>query len=232
MNVETVSRLSLSISNWILYPVFTLLVFTPWSGQLDQRVTQFFFTDGHFISSALLDFIYQYGLYPAWIVVLGSLFIFILTFFNCYFKKWRQIALYFILILTIGSGLIIHVLLKDHWGRPRPKQVIEYGGQQPFRPYYLPKFTRQIEPSKSFPCGHCSMGFYFFGLALVGKLYKSRLIYYFGLTLAWGLGGMLSFVRIAQGGHFFSDVVVSGLIMWWTAWGLCHFMFKERQDES
>ena len=122
-----------------------------------------------------------------------------------------------LLSLALGAGLIAHTLLKDRWGRPRPRQVAEFGGHQQFRPYYLPNFFHQPEPSKSFPCGHCTMGFYFFAVALVCQRQGWRWGAIFSYFLAFFLGILLGVTRMAQGGHFFSDILVSALLMWWVA---------------
>lgn len=76
------------------------------------------------------------------------------------------------------------------------------------------------------------MGFYFFALALLGICYRRRDLYWLGLGLAWGLGGLLSLARIAQGGHFFSDTMASALIMWLTAWGLAYFLLAQTESED
>jgi len=102
--------------------------------------------------------------------------------------------------------------------RPRPKQVIEFGGIQEFRPFYQPNFFHQPEPSKSFTCGHCTMGFYFFALALVVRRLNYRKTFWITLMFAFALGIALSLARIGQGGHFFSDTLISALIMWLTAY--------------
>lgn len=199
--------------------------FTPW---LDLAISHYFY-DGSFQSGFWLDFIYNYAIIPAWVMVMMSVILLIGSSWIPKWKTWRGDAAVLVLTLAIGSGLIVHLALKDHWGRPRPKQVIEFGGHQPFRPYYEPNFFHQPEPSKSFPCGHCTMGFYFFALALLGRRYQSRKIYYLGMTLAWGLGLLLGITRIAQGGHFFSDVLISALIMWYIALLLTQI---QTQDES
>jgi lipid A 4'-phosphatase len=197
-----------------LWFVLALALMTPFSGPLDLYVSRLFFTNGHFASGPFYDFVYHYALYPGWIIIAISLLTLVASPFYRGLKNWRKPAAYLILTLALGSGLFVHAIFKDHWGRPRPRQVVEFGGSQPFRAYYQPHFTNQPEPSKSFPCGHCSMGFYFFAIALLGMHEGKRSIYIFGMLAASFLGGVLGFVRIAQGGHFLSDVIVSGLIMW------------------
>ena len=152
---------------------------------------------------------------------------------SCFISSWKRLSaptLVMALTLLIGSGIIVHVILKDHWGRPRPKQIVQFGGQQQYRPYYLPDLFTKKEPSKSFPCGHCSTGFYFFCLAFIGWKEKMPYLLWGGLFFALLLGGLLSVARIAQGGHFFSDVLVSALIMWFTAAWCTSFVYGKKKS--
>lgn len=204
-----------------LWPLVFMAVITPFTPTLDLAITRHVFESSQppgFHSSPFDTFMYNYGLIPGQLLFAFSG---IMLFLSSFFKRWRRwysASLILVLTLAIGSGLIIHGVLKDHWGRPRPKQVTEFGGTQPFRPYYKPNFFSQPEPSKSLACGHCSMGFYFFALALVGRLYRKHWLALGGFALALGLGIALSVARIQQGGHFFSDTLISALIMWLTAY--------------
>lgn len=216
----------------VILPIFLWIAFTPWSAALDLKTTHAFYDSGIFVSHPFLDWLYAYGLYPAWILMGLAFLGFLVSFFKSYYS-WRTPCLYLLLTFAIGGGIVINGILKDHWGRPRPKQSIEFGGKQPFRAYYEPNLGKQPEPSKSFSSGHASSGFYFFALAILGAIYQSRLLYWIGFSLAWGLGILLSVARIAQGGHFLSDTLASALIMWLTAWGLAYYFFavKERHKK-
>lgn len=201
-----------------LIPLVILALATPWSESLDLAISRFFFHQTHFISSGHLDRIFFYGLFPAWTLCILALIGWSCSYF---FQSWRFLkapCAVLILTLAIGSGLLIHVVFKEHWGRPRPKQIQEFGGEQVFLPYYQPNFS-PIQPSKSFPSGHTSMGFYFFSLIWIGICYGSRRLIWSGLFLSVLCGGILSYGRLAQGGHFFTDILVSALLMWWTALG-------------
>lgn len=216
----------------LFIPLLLWILFTPLSAGWDVEISHFFYQEGKFQSNPFWNWIYIYALWPAWILAFGALIGFLLSFCHKY-TSWRAPCIYLLLTFGIGSGCIIHAVLKDHWGRPRPRQVIEYGGTQPFRPYYNPNFT-QPEPSKSFACGHASLGYYFFALAFLGKIFQSRSIFWGGVVTAWSLGILLSITRIAQGGHFLSDTIASALIMWLTAWGLAYWLLKghcKRSDE-
>ncbi len=199
---------------WWLLPIALLLLFTPFSPTLDLAVARYFFNRGHFVSTPFDDFIFSYAVYPAFAVGFAALGLLLLSIFSPSFKKWRAPCGVLVLSMALGAGLMVHTLLKDRWGRPRPRQIEEFGGRQAFRPFYSPNFFHQIEPSKSFPCGHCTMGFYFFALALVCKRQGWRWGALFSFAVALSLGVLLGVVRMMQGGHFLSDVLVSALIMW------------------
>lgn len=62
------------------------------------------------------------------------------------------------------------------------------------------------------------MGFYFFSLALVARRLNYNKTFWIALALALSLGILLSLARIAQGGHFVSDTLVSALVMWLSAY--------------
>lgn len=219
------SLYSFSFIKGVLIPLFLLIIFTPFSAALDLKSSSFFFHVGTFPSNPFWNWLYVYGTWPAWIMVGCSLVGLIASYAKKSLASWRIPCIYLLLVYAVGAGLFVHAIFKDHWGRPRPKQTIEFGGTQPFRAYYQPHFMNAAEPSKSFPCGHASTGFYFFALGLLGAIGRSRLIYWVGMCMSWGLGTLLSIARIAQGGHFLSDTVAAALIMWLTAWFLAYLMF-------
>lgn len=221
----------LSFLKGIFFPLLLWLLFTPLSPWIDKKIAYYFYNESSFQTNSLWNAVYFYGIWPAWVAIFFATLALIYSFFSVN-KRLLKPALFLLLTLAVGSGLIIHGILKDHWGRPRPKQVIEFGGHQPFRPYYDNNIGHQPEPSKSFPSGHASMGFYFFTFILLGNFYKSRWLYWTGMILSWGLGILLSLTRIAQGGHFFSDTLASALIMWLTAWTFYYILFGSMEDHE
>jgi len=112
--------------------------------------------------------------------------------------------------MIVGPGLIVNSLLKDNWGRPRPRDIVEFGGRHQ---YEAPLRIDPASGGKSFPCGHATMGFYFFAPAFVLMLKRrkwGRALWVFGLL--YGL--LIGWVRVVQGGHFVSDVIFSGGIVY------------------
>ena len=138
-------------------------------------------------------------------------------------RHWRMRAvhwLYLLLCLGVGPGLVTNTLLKDQWGRARPAQIVEFGGDKTFTPPLLP--TNQCVRNCSFVSGEAaSMFAVFYAAALIvphGSL--PTMIAGTIVGLAAGL------VRMAQGGHFLSDVVFAGVLMALVASGLHRIVFR------
>lgn len=220
---------------WI-FPCLLVALLAPAFTHIDLSAAQTFYEMGkstgqEFYNTTFFRFLYRFGPWPALIVFFLAVFVLIGSLFIPRLKGYRKPAFCLFFTMALGSGLLVHAVFKDHWGRPRPKQVIEFGGNQQFRPFYEPNIFGKTEPTKSFPCGHCSTGFYFFSLALILRRigeYRYAVIT-FAATILWG--SLIGLARMAQGGHFFSDVVFAGLIMWLTAL-LCDWYFYTRRVSS
>lgn len=154
-----------------------------------------------------MKWLYLYGVLPALICGIVASIVAILGFSIPWLRPFRRISLYFFLVLALGSGLIANALLKQYWGRPRPSQVLKFGGTQNFEPSL---WYDALSTGHSFPSGHATMGFYFFSLALL----LNGQARFAAFALALGFGSILGFSRITYGGHFFTDVLWSGIIMW------------------
>lgn len=124
-------------------------------------------------------------------------------------KQW----VFLILALLIGPGILVHLVVKENWDRPRPRSVQEFGGQKDFIPAFIPAAMIADQPgnNKSFVSGHAAMGFYLMVLAWV---FRRRSWFYAGLAM----GSVVSFGRLLQGGHFASDLIFAGY--------LCYFSYR------
>jgi membrane-associated PAP2 superfamily phosphatase len=215
-------------------PIICMAILAPFSSWLDLKISHAFYTwenANSFVNNTFTDFIYNYAFWPGLGLASCATAVWILSWAVPSWKQWRSHALFLLIPAILGAWVIVHLVLKDHWGRPRPKQIIAFGGAQPFRPFYVPNLLAQPEPSKSFPCGHCTMGFYFFVAGLLGRRLKVRWLFWGGISLAVVLGSLLGITRIAQGGHFLSDVLISALILWLTTL-LCEVWIYERADPT
>jgi membrane-associated PAP2 superfamily phosphatase len=117
-------------------------------------------------------------------------------------------ALFLIVTLAIGPGLLTNTVLKDHWGRARPIDVTEFGGAGHFTPWWDPRGA--CPNNCSFVAGEPAGAFWTLAPAALAPP-QWRLIAYGG-ALAFGSG--IGVLRIAGGGHFFTDVVFAGVFMY------------------
>ena len=154
-------------------------------------------------------FLYHFGTLPAILLAISAVIAFVLSFRSEKMLPWRKVSAYLVLCMAIGPGIIVNLTFKDHFGRPRPREVIEFGGEQPHERVWMFDASVPGNPGKSFPCGHCSMGFYFFAVALVlGGIRRRWAWIAFWLALISGI--LIGLARVTQGGHFLSDVIWAG----------------------
>ncbi len=112
---------------------------------------------------------------------------------------------YLFVVLILGAGLVVNVIFKDNFGRARPRDIAEFGGSKQFTPAFV--VSDQCDTNCSFSSGEGAAGF--FSLALALALSRRRAV----LLAALGVGGLVSFLRVAAGAHFFSDTIVSFFVM-------------------
>lgn len=174
---------------------------------------------GGFSQAPWVLFMYRYGVLLCWPFALAALTILVGSSVYPRWKRWRFVALAYLLTMAIGPGLLVHEVFKDSWNRPRPLQTENFMGPYPFRPLYAPDFSpSDQEPRRSFPSGHASGGFVFFSLYFSGRRYGYRVLAVGGLLLGLFWGGALGFARMAQGGHYLSDIVTTGILVLLVAW--------------
>ena len=194
---------------------FLLISLTVFSEEIDLFLSlKFFDVKGYFAENSFTKFMYTWGILPGQILISSSFILFLFSFCS---KKCRHLKLdagYIFISIFLGAVILVHGLGKDHINRPRPRQVTQFGGEHSFRPFYQPKITYTPSKFKSFPCGHCTMGFCFFSIAYFFKQKEKERYFTASLYIATFYGSLIGVVRIAQGGHFLTDVIFSGVIMW------------------
>jgi lipid A 4'-phosphatase len=122
-------------------------------------------------------------------------------------KSWisTRAAIFLIATLAFAPGLLVNVLLKNHWDRPRPVAVTEFGGSERFVPWWDPR--GQCRKNCSFVSGETSSAFWTLAPAALAPAPWRFLAY--ASAIAFGVG--MAVARMAMGGHFFTDVVFAGL---------------------
>jgi lipid A 4'-phosphatase len=114
---------------------------------------------------------------------------------------------------VLGPVLVVDQGLKEYSGRARPFNVEQFGGSQQFTPVLVP--SQACRKNCSFVSGHVAAASFFIAFGWLGSARTRR---------RWLLGGtafavFMGLARMAQGGHFLSDVVLAYFTVYWVLWG-------------
>ncbi len=194
----------------ILFAAVALLFFL--APGIDLAVTDLFWDParGFFLNDAWWERV-LYGSIP-WVVgiaVLGSLAVLVPRLARRLpLGRGGRVAILLLAVMAIGPGLTVNAILKDHWGRARPRDVAEFGGERRFTA--APVIAHQCGRNCSFSAGHPSAAF---ALAALAYGFTDRRRRRTAFAAAIGFGTLVGLARIVEGGHFLSDVVYSGFIV-------------------
>ena len=197
---------------WLLL-LACVLLFLVWP-ELDLIVTRYFFDplNQEFPANALPWVKWVYDDTPVINQWLGLLML------SAVLLQWirpgwpglraRRSMCAWLLVVCIGLGFTVDWVLKDHFGRPHPYQTHVFTGDQDFVPAF--HYRPLCEVNCSFVSGHAAGGFVWMAWGRWGWRRRRQ---------AWLLAGVAagSFIgaaRVMQGGHFLSDVVFSGWVIW------------------
>lgn len=112
-------------------------------------------------------------------------------------------VLFLLWSLALGPGLLVNVILKDHWGRPRPSMVTAFGGGSPYVPVW--QVSDFCARNCSFVAGEPATAAWLVGFAFLLPI-RWRVP---GIVAAAVYALLIGLNRIAFGGHFLSDVLLS-----------------------
>ena len=172
--------------------------------------------------------LYRFGEYPAFAMGAVAALSLVAGFLLPPLARYRRRALFLVLLLVIAPGLLTNSLFKDHWGRPRPRQLDMFGGtmafHEPWQPGPAPK-------NASFPAGHPTVAFYLSAPYFVLRRSHRR------QGLIWLSGGILygivmGMARVIQGGHFVTDVIWSAGFVFLSALVLASLLRPDEESET
>jgi membrane-associated PAP2 superfamily phosphatase len=103
--------------------------------------------------------------------------------------------------LLLGPGLLVNIIMKSHWGRPRPAELIQFGGSLHYVDWWNP--SGACITNCSFMAGEPASAAWLFGPALLAPA-RWRGI---AVAAATMFTFIISLMRIAAGGHFLTDVL-------------------------
>jgi lipid A 4'-phosphatase len=131
--------------------------------------------------------------------------------------------------LALGPGVLVNVILKDHWGRSRPIDITQLGGAERYVRWWDPR--GDCPNNCSFVSGDVSGAFWTLAPAALTPPAWRPVAY--GAALA--LGSVMSAFRVMAGGHFVSDVVFAGVFTFlviWLAYSLIYRWPRTRLSDA
>ena len=221
--MQSISLKKVLLTNTFFFAFFVLLFFL--FPNLDIHFSKLFFYEEKFISekhifiknlrSFLKDFMIVISVFSLLLIVACMIFkkkkkVFFLK------SRTKLILLGFIVGPVIGCGLIANFYFKDNWGRARPINIQEFGGDKIYaKPFII---SDQCKKNCSWIGGEASAAFSF----ITGTIILKNPIYLI-INLIFGI--VVSLCRIAMGGHFLSDNIFAMIFMIYLAILYKYFVF-------
>jgi lipid A 4'-phosphatase len=121
-------------------------------------------------------------------------------------------ATFLLVTIILSAGILTNLTFKSYWGRPRPIVVTEFNGPQEFVPWWDPRGN--CARNCSFFSGEGATAFWTYAPAALAPPAWRPLAY----VAATVFGITTSGLRMAFGGHFFTDVAIAGLVTFFVIW--------------
>jgi len=217
---------------WLGAVVAAAAVFALWPG-IDRWVTALFFRDGAFPLADLAALnLLRHALWDL------SIAVFLAALLLALWTAWRgpvagiglRVWVFVTGLYLLGPGLLVNGLLKNNWGRARPAQVTDFGGQADFTPFW--QIADQCQSNCSFVSGEGSAA-----VALAISVFVIVAAMRPSLPAAWrrtiqalavlaAAAGL--FQRLATGRHFLSDTVFAALFVIGIALALDRLLLRRK----
>ena len=130
--------------------------------------------------------------------------------------------IFLVVTLFLSAGVLTNLTFKSYWGRPRPVVVTQFNGDQPFVPWWDPRGS--CGRNCSFFSGEGATAFWTYAPAALTPPAWRPLAY----TAATLFGVVTSVLRMAFGGHFFTDVAAAGLVTFLVVWLVHGYIYRWR----
>jgi lipid A 4'-phosphatase len=180
-----------------------------WRPDFDLAAAHEFYARGAFIGRGAIG---DAARFLGWIIPFGTLLLATLGWIGRraglpwpWLPMGRTIV-FLVLSMALGPGLLVNVALKDHWHRPRPVQITDFGGHLTFRPWY--RTDGACNRNCSFVSGEASSATWMLAPALVVPPPLQAGAIAGAIVFGIAVGGL----RMAFGGHFLSDTLLSILL--------------------
>lgn len=136
-------------------------------------------------------------------------------------------AIIFLLVsIILSAGILTNLTFKSHWARPRPVMVTQFNGPWEFKAWWDPRGA--CPKNCSFFSGESATAFWAYAPAALAPP-AWRPLAYVGATV---FGIVTSVLRMAFGGHFFTDVTIAGLVTFLVIWLLYNGLYRWRSTRT
>ena len=194
--------------------------------ELDLKVTSWFYDEASrsfpLKSSALAAIVRNGAMVIAWAFALPAIFAFSVKLARPdrpLLMSGRAIV-FLLLTLVLSAGVLTNLTFKSYWGRPRPVAVTQYNGDKAFVPWWDPRGA--CARNCSFFSGEGATAFWTYAPAALAPP-PWRAAAYAAATV---FGVTTSLLRIAFGGHFFTDVAIAGLVTFLVIWLAYGYIYR------
>ncbi len=187
-------------------------------------------------ASAWAAFVRDAAMWITWAMVIPALGALAL-------KMWRpdrpllisgRAILFLLTTLVLSSVVLSNVVFKSYWGRPRPVVVTQFNTGEFNRLAFVPWWDPRGGCARncSFFSGEGSAAFWAVAPAALAPPAFRPLAY----VAAMAFGTATGVMRMAFGGHFFTDIAAAGIVTFlvvWLSYGLLYRWPKTRiSDEA
>lgn len=177
--------------------------------RLDLAVTRLFYTPGSgFETRAALELLREAATLTEWMLALAVTLPLLakLAFPEMRLLVPPRVTLFVLLAFALGPGLVVNGILKEFWGRARPRTLLEFGGDAVFSRAWA--IAGECERNCSFVSGEAAGTFCLLAVAfIVGPRVRPYVI---AAVLAFAAA--VSTARLTVGAHFLSDIVIAWLL--------------------
>jgi lipid A 4'-phosphatase len=129
-------------------------------------------------------------------------------------------VVFLLLTLLLSAGVLTNLSFKSYWGRPRPVTVTQFNGDQAFVAWWDPRGT--CGRNCSFFSGEGATAFWAYAPAALAPPPWRPLAY--GAATVFGV--TTSLLRMAFGGHFFTDVAIAGIVTFLVIWLAYGYIYR------
>src|SRR6266849_3586934 len=131
-----------------------------------------------------------------------------------------RVIVFLLVTIILSAGVLTNLTFKSHWGRPRPVVVTQFNGPQEFVPWWDPRGA--CGRNCSFFSGEGATAFWTYAPAALTPP-AWRPLAFAAATL---FGVTTSVLRMAFGGHFFTDVAAAGLVTFLVVWLAYGYIYR------